>query len=79
MKKLTRVSALMTALGLSRQVVADVLRVDPTTVSRLANGQPEPGPVSVLLDQVAMARGRADLTLAVFGATAEAAGGERSS
>lgn len=62
----TRIAALLDHLGWLQKDLAAYLSVDRTVVSRMANGQPEPGPVSKLLDLLATERGRADLTAAVW-------------
>jgi hypothetical protein len=49
---MTRMSHLIAELGLAQPNFARWLKVTQPTISRLALGQPEPGPVSLLLDQL---------------------------
>ncbi len=48
----TRTATLIETLDLSQPEMARWLRTTQPTVSRMASGQPEPGPVSRLLDHL---------------------------
>lgn len=65
----TRISHLMEALGLSQSAMAQILRCNQSTVSRLQNGKPEQGLQAYVLDQLARERGLDHLTADAFAAS----------
>lgn len=60
----TRTEKLRAALGWQQWKLAEWLNVQQATVARIEGGQPESGPISRLLDQLAREIGRPDLAVA---------------
>ena len=63
---MTRVQALLTALGWSQPRLAKAVGVTQTTIWRLAHGDKERGPMRLALDRVALDHGLPHLVAETF-------------